>query len=723
MLRLQAKITSFMVLVVCAAVSQAATLSDIKFAELPGERAELRLEFDSPPPSPTGYAIEQPARIVLDFSGIANGLDEKKYAMNVGEVNSAVVVEGGGRTRLVVNLDNSVPYRSYIEGNVYIVEVGVESENASPSYVEPVASAYREPAQQSEQVNNGQSVTSSPNERSITNIDFRRGEVGEGKVVVSLADPSINIDVEEVSSGIEIKFLDTQLPVELRRKLDVLDFATPVSLISSSQEADGARIEISTSVEYDYLAYQADNQYVINIKPLTRDEIEERAKEFAYVGDRLSLNFQNIPVRNVLQLIADFTGLNLVASDTVSGSITLRLDNVPWDQALDIVLKTKGLDKRQMGNVLMVAPAVEIAERERQEIETKKQLEELAPMRTEYIRIRYANARELFSLFLDGSSGSGEGGGGGESDRNSTGSLLSPRGQAIVDERTNSIILTDTEEKIQEFKKLIDKVDIPVRQVMIEARIVIANSDFRKELGTRIAGGVVETSADGGRLYQGTGSLEGLWDGSNTPAGALSGAGTLDQGSATVVDLGVINPAGSFAFDILDSNFLLSLELSALQASGFAEIVSQPKVITGDKQPALIQSGTEVGYQEESASGGTTTAFKEATLRLEVTPQITPDNHVIMDLNINQDSFTGVVAGIPTLDITQLETQVLVADGETIVLGGIYQTESVTSQTKVPLLGDIPFLGRIFRKDLNTEDKRELLLFITPRIMASNFTE
>lgn len=726
MFRLQARILSVMGLLACAVVSHAVTLSDMKFAELPGERAELRLQFDSPPSSPTGYAIEQPARIVLDFTEISNALDQKKFVMNVGSVNSAIVLEGGGRTRVIINLNNSVPYRSYVDGNEYVIEVGVESEEASPTFVSADASA-GQPASYAE---TQQSRVSS----GVSDIDFRRGEVGEGKVIVSLGNPSIKIDVEEIAGGIEVKFLGADLPVELRRKLDVIDFATPVTLISSSQESDGVRIAIETTGEYEYLAYQADNQYVISIKPLTSQEIEDKKKEFAYIGDRLSLNFQNIPIRNVLQLIADFTDLNLVASDTVSGSITLRLDNVPWDQALDIVLKTKGLDKRQIGNVLMVAPAAEIAERERQEIATQKQLQELAPLRTEYIRVRYANAGELFSLFLGGASGGGGGGGeGGSNGASSTGSLLSSRGQAIVDERTNSIILTDTEEKIEDFKKLIEKVDIPIRQVMIEARIVIANSDFRKELGVRMSGDAVETSSNGRNTHEFTGRLEGLVNGDGDgPQGLFvdgDGDGISDDernlSTSNLVDLGVFSPAGAITWNIISSNFLLGLELSALQQSGFAEIVSQPKVITGDKQTASIESGTEIPYQEESASGGTTTAFKDAVLKLEVTPQITPDNRVIMDLLITQDSISGIdqASGIPILDITQLETQVLVADGETIVLGGIYQTETTTGQTKVPLLGDIPFLGRLFRNDLKSENKRELLIFITPRIMDSNFVE
>ncbi len=738
MYRLKTKLISVLSLLLSATQLQAATLTDIKFAELPGERGEVRLSFDSVPSEPTGYSIEQPARIVLDFSDVENQLSEKKYSMSVGEVNSAVVVEGGGRTRLIINLDSSSPYRSYVDGSEFVVEVGVDSENSAPSYVASPDDSSVASAEMSAPVLS-QSNSGDPRGVGIRDIDFRRGELGEGKVIIKLSDPSVKVDIQEVSKGIEVKFLGVSLPSELQRKLDVVDFATPVSLISSASNSSGVVIGVETSGEYDYLAYQADNEYVVSVKPLTRQEIEEKKKEFAYVGDRLSLNFQNIPVRNVLQLIADFTSLNLVASDTVSGNITLRLENVPWDQALDIVLKTKGLDKRQIGNVLMVAPAAEIAERERQEIATQKQLQELAPLRTEYIRVRYASARELFSLFIGSSGGSGGGSGGAGSDRNSTGTILSERGQAIVDERTNSIILTDTEEKIEEFKRIIDRIDIPVRQVMIEARLVIANSDFRKELGVRVAGTGVELGDNyqpGDTYYTFGANQAGALGEAGQPtsffyAPDTDGDGIADgeteplvQNDVNLVDLGVFNPAGSIAWNVIGENFLLGLELSALQESGFAEIVSQPKVITGDKQQASILSGTEIPYQEESASGGTTTSFKEAVLKLDVTPQITPDNRVIMDLQLNQDSISGIAtSGVPILDITQLETQVLVADGETIVLGGIYQTETLSGQEKVPLLGDIPFIGRLFRKDISREDKREMLMFITPRIMSSDFIE
>lgn len=712
-------------LLLLASLVNGAALTDMQFAEMPGEKAEIKMQFDSVPSVPQGYTIEQPARIVLDFANTTNTLAKKKYSVSVGGVESAVVLDAGGKTRLIVNLANLVPYKTRVEGNALIVEIGSESSGAYAARTS-AAPAYSSSVAASDSSVSNEEYSSA----AISLVDFRRGEVGEGKVIVSLTNPNVDVDIQEVSGGVEIRFIDTQLPESLRRKLDVIDFATPVSMVSSYVEGNSTVIMLKASGEYDYLAYQADNQYVVSVKPLTKQEVEEKKARFAYVGDKLSLNFQDIQVRSVLQLIADFTDLNLVASDTVNGSITLRLENVPWDQALDLVLKTKGLDKRQIGTVLMVAPAAEIAAREKMEIDTKKQIQELAPLRTEYIRVRYANARQLFNLFAETGSGTGSSDGGEGGRRNSTGSILSERGQAIVDERTNSIILTDTEEKIDAFKRLVDQIDIPVRQVMIEARIVIANSDFRKELGIRMAGDAVSV---GSTTHEFTGSMESVYSNEN---GGITGTfvdsdndGEIDGAHSfpenTLVDLDVFDPAGSFAWNIIGSNFLLGLELSAMEDSGYAEIVSQPKVITGDKQQASIESGTQIPYQEESASGGTTTSFKEAVLKLDVTPQITPDNRVIMDLIINQDSISSIDSnsGIPVIDITQLETQVLVADGETIVLGGIYTTSTFTGETKVPLLGDIPFVGKLFRNDFKSEDKREILIFITPRIMASNFTE
>lgn len=693
-------------------------LDDIKFSALPGDRFEVRLTFDGVPPEPQGYTIERPARIVLDFPNVVSNLHQRRFPLSFENSSSAMLLTSDGRTRLILNLSELTTYNGRVEGNNYIVEVGGVQGGyvAQTSPVGTVASAVGSSEEQSQ--------ARGPERHRVTDIDFRRGDEGEGRVIINLSDDNVRADVRSTGEGVRLSLTNVFLPEALRRRLDVTDFATPVRTISASYDERGTVLNIAAHGEFDYMAYQADEQYVISVKPLTQREIEAREQEFVYTGDRLSLNFQDIEVRSVLQIIADFTDLNLVASDTVSGRITLRLDNVPWDQALDLVLKTRGLDKRLNGNVLMVAPAAEIAERERQELASRQQLEELAPLRTEYIRVRYANAREMFELFRgqrgEGSSNTSTSNRGGSQ---ATGSVLSSRGQAIVDERTNSIILTDTAERIEAFKRLVEQIDIPIRQVMIEARIVIANTDFRREMGIRWGG--VGYTTSGSSLIEFAGSTGGLDSSPASPAEWLSGrGGNLDLNENMMVDLGVNNASGSFAFSVLTDNAFIDLELSALENSGYAEIVSQPKVITGDKQRATIESGTEIPYQEASASGATTTSFKEAVLKLDVTPQITPDNRVIMNLIINQDSVGAIDTGsdIPTIDVTQLETQVLVADGQTVVLGGIFQVESLTAQDKVPFLGDIPFLGRLFKRDLRLEEKRELLIFITPKIMADSLT-
>lgn len=684
---------------------QANTLQDIKFSELSGERFEIRMEFSETPADPAGYTIEKPARIVLDFAAVDSALKQKKFPLSFENSKSAVVLGTEDRTRLIVNLESLTTYSARSEGSTYVVEVGSKHVD---SYLKETA-----------QLVGSVSTEQKRGDVVVSNVDFRRGEEGEGKVIVGLSDSNVGIDVDQTAEGIFISFSNVWLPQERRRRLDVIDFATPVSFVDASYDGSHTVLKVEVAGEYDYLAYQADNEYVVSIKPLSAEELEQKKAKFAFVGEKLSLNFQDIEVRSVLQLIADFTELNLVASDTVSGRITLRLDSVPWDQALDLVLKTKGLDKRQIGNVLMVAPAAEIAERERQELETLKQLEELAPLRTEYIRVRYASAKEMFTLFGEGGSG-GSGGSGGEGAGSlSTGSVLSDRGSAIVDERTNSIIVTDTEERITNFKKLVEQLDIPIRQVLIEARIVIANSTFSKELGVRWAALQTTTSKGGAHTHNTSGALETLEaDNFDDTTGAWTAP--LDQ--ASMVDLGVINPAGQLTMGLFTDNGLLALELSALEDSGHAEIVSQPKLITGDKQQATIESGTEIPYQEASASGATSTSFKEAVLKLDVTPQITPDDRIIMDLVINQDTIgdRDLSSGIPTIDVTQLETQVLVGNGQTVVLGGIFQTETGTNVSKVPVLGDIPYVGRLFRKDVNVENKRELIIFITPKILADS---
>ena len=694
--------------------SQSVQLEDMSFATLPGGRFEVKLQFADTPPEPNGYTIENPARIVLDFPGVVSDLEQKKFALSFENARSAVVLSTSDRTRLILNMSQLAPYETSTSGNTMNIVVGGGELTAARGSASPVSSVV------------SKAGTSSA---AVTNVDFKRGEAGEGLVSVELSDPSVSVDVSQIGADVRLSFFRTELPEALDRRLDVVDFATPVKEIDASYDGSTTVISIDTIGEYDYLAYQADNQYVVSIKPLTADELEEKQKRFAYVGDKLSLNFQDIEVRSVLQLIADFTDLNLVASDTVSGNITLRLNNVPWDQALEIVLKAKGLDKRQEGNVLMVAPAAEIAERERLQVEANKQLQELAPLQTEFIRVKYADAVELFELF-EGGEGGGSGGGG---DGVATDSILSERGSAIVDERTNTIILTDTEEKIAEFKRLVDQIDIPIRQVLIEARIVIANTDFRKELGVTwgLAGIDQQGNGDiisfvGRRAGQKADGVIDMFtiDSSEITTNPTTGATTIENdhdltlGESLAVDLGVQNPLGSLSLGYLTSDLFIDMELSALENDGMGEIVSQPKILTGDKQQAVIKAGTEVAFQKSTSSGATSVEFKEAVLKLEVTPQITPDNRVIMDLIIAQDSVGDLVFnGQPIIDVTEIETQALVGDGQTLVLGGLFQMQTVDLTEKVPLLGDVPFLGRLFRKDIADMEKREILIFITPKIV------
>jgi type IV pilus assembly protein PilQ len=644
---------------------------------------------------------------------------------------------------LIVNLTESAPFASATDGNTVTLRVGADN---SSGIANMSAQATRAAAE------SGDFSTGGP---AITEIDFRRGKDGSGTISIDLSQPSVNVDIDRNSSQITLSFYQTTLPERLDRRLDVVDFATPVQTVDSKQEGSKTVVAIEASGQYDYLAYQADGQYVVNIKPLSDAEIAEQSKKFAFNGERLTLNFQNIEVRSVLQIIAEFTSINLVASDTVTGSITLRLDNVPWDQALEIILKAKGLDKRQEGNVLMVAPSAEIAEQERLQVEANKQLQELAPLETAFVRIKYADAREVFELFTATRTEAGQAGGGGR-DGNATNTILSERGSAIVDERTNTIILTDTEDKINEFRRLIGEIDVPIKQVLIEARIVIANTDFKKELGATwgLAGidklaGDTTSSAFGDRTLGFSGRRSGLTPGSGVKESftysadeierddGIDGiAGTADDvttytrnydfglGDSLAVDLGVSNPTGSFSLGYLTDNFLIDLELSALESDGFGEIVSQPKVLTGDKQQAVIKSGTEIAYQKATSSGATSIEFKEAVLQLEVTPQITPDNRIIMDLLVSQDSVGAFTpTGEPSIDITQIKTQALVGNGQTLVLGGIFQTEEVNGVDKVPVLGDIPFLGRLFRNDLRNVEKREILIFITPKIIDDNLLD
>lgn len=685
---------SLVALLISTSAWSEANIEGVEFSSLPGDKTEIRLVFDGAPPEPTGYTIEEPARIVLDMPGVVSSLEEKHHNLGIGNARRVSIITTKDRTRAIVNLTELVNYETEIQGNTLFVTIGADG-GGLPS---------------SEQFASASSTSSSErsmSESSVTDVDFRRGPEGDGRIIVSLSNPKAPVNVVGEGGKIKVEIRNTDLPVELRRRLDVTDFATPVQIVDALQEGDHTTFTVSATGDYDYLAYQADNTLTINVSPLSEEEIERRDDMFKYSGEKLSLNFQDIEVRSVLQLIADFTDLNLVASDTVSGRITLRLKNVPWDQALELILKTKGLDKRQVGNVLLVAPAAEIAAREKLELENQKQISELAPLRTEFIQIRYASATELFNLFSN-SGGSAEQ------------SILSERGSVIVDDRTNSIILTDTADRLQEFREVIAQLDVPVRQVLIEARIVTASDNFSEELGIRWGGGSIGDASPVGGAAKLGGSLTTLNELQDI---IVNGDGQISSPDDLVVDLGVTSPgATSFGIGITGEQYILDLELSALAADGHAEVVARPKVITADKSPAIIESGTEIPYQEATSSGATSTSFKDAVLSLEVTPQITPDDRIIMQLNVKQDSVGQVFNGVPSIDTNEIETEVLVDNGQTLVLGGIFQTDRNVSTTKTPFLGDLPYVGRLFRRTLERDDKAELLIFITPRIIQENLT-
>lgn len=694
-LTLQLAVSTFLLL--ASTISSAAVqMQDIEFSTLPGDKIEIRMIFDGAPPVPTGYTIEQPARLALDLSAVTSGLESKYHTLGSGNARSVTVVEAGDRTRVIVSMTELVAYSTRVEGNELFVLVGAQ---------DGATMATTESEGLSESLNSSSTNYVSREQALIEDIDFRRGENGDGRVIVKLNDPGVGVDVFSEGGNIRVEFTGAHIPESLQRRLDVTDFATPVLSIDALPEADNTVLMIEPTGEYEYLAYQADELFTLEVKPLSSSELESNLDAvFRYRGEKLSLNFQDIQIRSVLQLIADFADLNLVASDTVNGRITLRLKNVPWDQALDIIMKTRGLDKREVGNVLMVAPAEELAAREKLELESRQQISELAPLRTEFIEVRYASAGEIFALFE--SSGEGEG-------------VLSGRGSVIVDERTNSIILTETTVKINEFRAVLEKLDVPVRQVLIEARIVTAASNFSEALGVRWGGLGYKINGDnvgtaGGSLT----TVQEVRGGIGDPDGI-----TFTSPDHLVVDLGVGSAdATSFAIGLVNDKYLLDLEISALESQGSAEVIARPKVITADKQEATISSGVEIPYQEASSSGATSVSFKSATLQLAVKPQITPDDRIIMELEVKQDTVGAVFNGVPSINTNNVKTQVLVNNGETIVLGGIFTVNTSESVTKTPFLGDLPYVGGLFRRNTRSDQKQELLIFITPRLIRDSLT-
>ena len=679
-------------------------LEAIDVQSLPGQLLELRLRLNETPPEPLSFTIDDPARIALDLPGTALGLEPRRQDVNLGPLSTILTAEANGRTRVVLNMTLMVPYQTRVVGDSIYVTLGQQAgASAPPAFAaQPVSAGPAAPSQPS---------AAAP--RGINNIDFRRGPDGAGQVLVELSDPRTTVDVRQEGGRIIVDFQDTALPGELMRRLDVADFATPVATVDALRANNAARLVIAAGSEYDQVAYQSDNLFTLELKPPVEAEepigIYNENRE--YDGERLTLNFQDIETRAVLQLLADTSGLNIVVSDTVQGNVTLRLQNVPWDQALDILLTTKGLDMRRNGSVIIVAPAEEIAAREQSELEALMELQTLEPLRSEFIQVNYAKAADLADLIA----GSGQN------------PLVSDRGSVGIDERTNTLLVQDVPGRLEDIRRLVATLDIPVRQVLIESRIVIVNDDYSRDLGVRLGATIVKDNSSDGLI-----SVTGTSTGSDVIVGSgldnLVNTGTpfpvavppIDQ--RFNVNLPAANPAGQFALAILDSDYLVDLELTAIQAEGNGQIISTPRVITANQKEARIEQGVEIPYQESSSSGATTTQFKEAVLSLLVTPQVTPDDRIIMDLLVTKDSVGELVSSatggfVPSIDTRSVVTQVLVNDGETVVLGGIYETEMRETTNKVPVLGDIPGLGYLFRSKAMVNNKAELLIFVTPKIL------
>jgi type IV pilus assembly protein PilQ len=672
------------------AIAVTSSLDDISFTRQPGDQVQVEMAFSGAVPEPLSFTIANPARITLDFPNTRNNLRRRSQPIQIGAAQSITTAQARDRTRVVINLSRMMKYQTSVQGNKLLLTLAPAS--ASPRYTiePPVVSASPiattpEPAT----VAPTQPIAQ-PTPRAlpgITAIDFRRGPDGAGRVLIKLRDPNTPLDIKQQGSRVIVDLKNTVLPDNLQRHMDVLDFATPVESIDARSIGRNSEIVIKSKGNFSQLAYQSDNIYTVEIRPLKNTRKAKKQKQITYKGERLSLNFQDIEVRSVLQLIADFTQLNVVVSDSVTGNLTLRLKNVPWDQALDIIMKTKGLDKRRQGNVLYIAPAKEIAEREQRELMASKQVAELIPLRTEIIPLNYADAREMVSL-LQSSSGSGSGSTGGNS-------VLSGRGSVTLDRRTNSLLIQDTADKIDEVRALIKTLDVPVRQVMIESRIVTASDKFTREIGVTFG----STNIDTGNNNRLTSDFQ-----VNTPAA---------------------NVAGSLGFELAKlplGTKLLDLELSAAEVENSVEVVASPRIITSNKTKARIEQGVEIPYQEATSSGATNTSFKKAVLSMEVTPHITLDDRINLELVVNRDSVGDVFNNIPSIDTREVQTQVLVENGQTIVLGGIFEENKTSGEKRVPFLGDLPVLGRLFRSNSQRNDKTELLIFVTPKIINENLT-
>ena len=704
-------VISLLGLVTKVALAQA-SLENISFSGLPGEQFQITLQFDQSPPVPETFVIDQPSRLTLDFANTRNNLKDRRFPLNFTGAESVMVLEAQGRTRMVVNLTASLPYKTEVKGNTLVVVVGKDGAAVKSPAVLSAADA-------------GQGkkfVAPGSKGRDITKLDFRRGDNNSGIVVVDLASSNLSARVSQNGSKLLAEFTNASIEPNQQVRLDVADFGTAVRDVSLYLQDGKVVVQANVTGQYGYLAYQTDKQYVLTITPVAAAAaIGGSAKAPNFKGDRIDLNFQNIDVRAVLQILADFNDFSLVVGDRVTGNVTLRLENVPWDQALDLVLRSNKLAKRIDGTVMYVAPADEIETEEVKNLESSQKVEGLAPLVTQYIAINYAQANDLVTLLR----AKDEKGGG----------ILTNRGKATVDIRTNTIILQDVEVVLDRVKALIAKLDVPVKQVLIEARIVNASTSFSQALGIRWGGAQVFPKAGDQFLISGTqegaiGLQKSINSFNQTVNSAVAGGSTLEKALASTpsptvafpealaVDMGVAAPS-HIALGYAGNNGLLQLELSALESSGNGEVIAQPKITTQDQQPANITSGIQIPYQSQAGgtAGGSITTFVTAALSLQVTPQVTPDGRIIMKLLIHQDSIVPASNGPPSIATNSVETKVLVNDGDTVVLGGVYREEVTTSTSKTPLLGDLPYVGNLFKKREENKSKTELLIFITPSVI------
>ncbi|WP_255992116.1 type IV pilus secretin PilQ [Chitinolyticbacter albus] len=681
-LSLLQRLAGGMMIAALVVVAQAANITNVEVNSVSNDKQIVKVVFDGPVPQPTSFSVNAPPRLAFDFAGTANKAGKSAVQVNGTALRLVNIAEGSGRTRVVLNLNKQAAYDAQVDGNSYLITI----DGSAKAVVAKSETTHFAPA-----------VAASTEGDGLREVDFRRGVSGEGKVMIDLTSPNLGIDIRQQGTKLVIDFLKAGLPENLQRRMDVADFGTPVQKIETYRQGGNVRMVIEPTGIWEYSAYQTENRFIVEVRKTSENDKSIASLRPAYKGEKLSLNFQNVEIRTVLQVIAEFTGLNIITSDTVSGSLTLRLKDVPWDQALDIILQAKGLDQRRAGNVLWVAPRDELAAKEKQELEAKKQISDLEPTRTETFQLKYQKADDFKKILTDDKQ-----------------KILSARGSAVIDPRTNLLIIQDIPSKLDQIRSILEKTDIPVRQVMIEARIVEAEDGFSKNLGVKFhgIGWKGDLQVGGGIKNDGTYPANGV---DMTGPGPMI-AGNIPQVNLPAAGLGGF-AAGSIGMLLAGNDGLLALELSALEQDGRGKIVSSPRLVTADQTEAVIEDGQEIPYSESAQNGATSVSFKKATLSLRVTPQITPDGNVIMDVKVNKDSRGENTISGPAINTKQVTTKVLVENGGTVIIGGIFIQDVSSTVTQVPLLGDLPVVGNLFKNRTNVDNKRELLIFITPKVI------